>query len=450
MKRISSSNRWLAVCGIGLAMVVGCTRHGLQARATDASASPSGPEVQDALVRDLPTDPSVEAWEAPEDRMEDLPIEVQPEAGRETAQEAEREAGPETSPERSLEVGAELGVEAGAEAGPDAGSEARPPACAASSKDARVLAKLYEESFTSGLAISGDTLFVGMESPGGTTGSIVAVSLSTGAQKTFSVGTNIATQLVAGPGALFYSPGKIRKDDAGVYHYEYTDVARLDLTSGKASIVDSSSGSTTAGVGSVVGNAKGDVFWSILADVPAHFVIKRWKEATQTPETVMGWSQSWSPSVDEDHFYWSELTSSLQVVFRSAPTAGGEVTQLYQSPSTFPDTPTLAAVDDQRLYYYFRDPAPGIMAMPKDGGEGQTVVPDASPLVLASHTIDESHLYWTDQNDQATLRRVPKSGNGNIEIFWSADSQWISDIVVDDCNVYWAKYNPPEILVRAK
>jgi hypothetical protein len=459
MTRIRASHAALAVCGIALTMAVGCTRHGLTARATDGAIPSSGLDAKDAVDQDLPTDPQVEAWEAGQDRGEDLRSEPGAEAGPEAGPEAEREAGLETGLDRSSEVaaevgsevGSETGAEGGTEAGSESGTEAGPPACTASSQDARVLAELNEQAFTSALALSGDTLFIGMQSPGTATGAIVAVSLSTGAQKTYSVGANIATQIVAVPGAVFYSPGKIRRDDAGAYNYEYTDIARLDLASGKVSTVDSSSGSTSQGVGAVVGNANGDVFWSILDGEPAYATLKRWNEATLTPETIMTWGQMLVPLVDRDHFYWSELTSSRQVMWRSMPLAGGEVTQLYQSSSTFPDTPTLAALDDQRLYYYFyTDSGAGIMAMPKDGGEGQTVVPNTAPLVLSSHSIDDTHVYWTDHTDQATIRRVPKIGNGEVEIFWSTSMGWVSDIAVDACNVYWAKYNPTEIMVRTQ
>jgi hypothetical protein len=90
------------------------------------------------------------------------------------------------------------------------------------------------------------------------------------------------------------------------------------------------------------------------------------------------------------------------------------------------------------------------MAMPKDGGESQTVVPEAKPLMFSSRSIDDSHVYWTEQSDQATIRRIPKTGSGDSEIFWSADSRWVADIAVDACNVYWTAYNPTEILVRAQ
>ncbi len=458
MNWICSSKRWLAVCGIGLATVVGCTRHGLQSRATDASASPSGPEVQDALVRDLPTDPQGEAWEASNARevwREDLQIEPRLEPGPEAGPEPEREAGPETGPDSSLEVGVEVGLEAGSEAGVDAssetGSEPGPPACTPASKDPRTLAKPSEESFVSALVVLGDTAFVGMQSPGSTGGVIVAASLSTGAQAIFPLSASIATQIVAVPGALFFSPGKVRVDDAGTYNYEYTEVARLDLASKKVSIVDSSPAATTSGVGAVVGNANGEVFWTILANEAGHSVIKRWNEATHAPETVMTWGQSLSPLVDRDHFYWSELNSSHHVVFRSVPTVGGTITQLYESMTTFADAPSLAAVDDQRLYYDFpTGSGTGIMAMPKDGGESQTVVPKAKPLMFSSRSIDDSHVYWTEQSDQATIRRIPKTGSGDSEIFWSADSRWVAEIAVDACNVYWTAYNPTEILVRGK
>jgi hypothetical protein len=457
----------IAICGIGLAMA-GCNRGGLKGRSADGGVLPSGPEVPDAAARDLATDPEVDAWDGWETRGDggqDPQVEPAPDAAHEAAPEAGPDVSRETGPELGAETGAEVGPEArpeaasdvspevrpelGREVGSEAGAEAGPPPCTPASQDAHVLAQLNAEAFTSRFAILGDTLFVGMQSPGVSSGSIVSVSLSTGATTTFSIGPNLARQIVAVPGALIYRPGRIGKTDAGTYQHEYTEIARLDLASKEISILDDSGATSTADMAALVGNAKGDVFWSMFRDASGQAVLKRWNEATRQPEIVMLWGMSTSMLIDEDRLYWSELTSSRQAVFKSLPTAGGEVTQLYESPSSYPDVPTLAAVDDQRLYYLFaRDPTVGIMAMPKDGGEGQTVVPDANPRAFASYSIDDRHLYWTDWSDQATLRRIAKTGTGEVEVLWSG--RGISDIAVDACNVYWTAEGPNEVFVRAK
>lgn len=463
MRTSSPFHGAIAICGIGLAMV-GCNRGGLQGRAADSGALAPGPEVQDAAASDLATAPEVDAWGGREARGDggqdpqvepasDAAHEAAPEAGpdlsRQTGPELGAETGAEASPEARPEAAADVSPKVGREVGSEAGSEAGPPPCTPASQDAHVLAQLGAESFTSRFAILGDTLFVGMQSPGASSGSIVSVSLSTGATTTYSIGRNIARQIVAVPGALIYRPGRIGKSDAGTYQYEYTEIARLDLGSKEISIIDDSGATSTADTAALVGNAKGDVFWCTFRDAVGQAVLKRWNEATRMPEIVMRWGMSTSMLIDGDHLYWSELTSSRQAVFKSMPTAGGEVTQLYESPSSYPDVPTLAAVDDQRLYYLFaRDPAVGIIAMPKDGGEGQTVVPDTYPRAFSSYAIDDRHLYWTDWSDQFTLRRIAKTRTGEVEVLWSG--RGISDIAVDACNVYWTAGGPNEVLVRAK
>jgi hypothetical protein len=113
MTRIRASHAALAVCGIALTMAVGCTRHGLTARATDGAIPSPGLDAKDAVDQDLPTDPQVEAWEAGQDRGEDLRSEPGAEAGPEAGPEAEPEAGPETGLDRSSEVAAEVGSEVG-------------------------------------------------------------------------------------------------------------------------------------------------------------------------------------------------------------------------------------------------------------------------------------------------------------------------------------------------
>jgi hypothetical protein len=451
-------------CGafaVGLVMVAGCTRSGLQARAADGSVSISAPDAQDAVVPDLGTDPPSEAWEAGErwpDGKADLPGEPGPEAGSERppevggepGSEAGAETGREDRPETGSEIGAEAGTEVGSEVGSETGTEAGSSACANLSKTPRSLGKLEGQALSSALAVLGDGIFVGTQvdgaSPAPPSGRIVAVSFAAGTQTVYPLGENIANQIVARQGALFYSPGRVVMNGDG-WQYFYTDVARLDLVTGQVSVVDSSLPTATFGIWSVVSNARGEVYWSMITDLVGPSVIRRWNEATRGPETIFTWDQALSLLADSDRFYWSELMSSGQTAFMSVSVAGGTVTQVFQSP----EQPSLAAVDDQSLYYSFwNDPAKGIVAVPKQGGEGRTLVANAAPILLASKTIDETHVYWVDMSDQDSIRRASKTGTGGIEIVWRARGRGIADMAVDACNVYWTAGNPSELFVRAK
>jgi hypothetical protein len=109
---------------------------------------------------------------------------------------------------------------------------------------------------------------------------------------------------------------------------------------------------------------------------------------------------------------------------------------------------TLIGIDDKALYYLsYGDPAAGILAMPKSGGDGHTVVSDAQPII--GPYFDDTSLYWVDQADGAAVRRAPKVG-GPTEILWSASGRWIQELTVDDCNVYWVADDPFEVFYRAK
>jgi hypothetical protein len=484
MKRIGTVRALLAVAAIALvAAVAGCGRTTLRPGAADSGLAPSQPEVQDTVVRDQGTDPQVEPGaDGKNDRLRsemgpeagpETPQEVSPEAGPEIRREAGpeagpeigreagpeagpetgREAGPEAGPEANPEVGRETGREIGRETGPEVAGEAGPSTCVRASNETKTLATLDGQPLTS--ALFGDTVFLGTLN-GGTaetppTGAIVAVSLSTGNQTKFPLGGNIPGHMVVGPGALFYSPGKVVAAGSGAWRFEYSTVARLELATGRISLVDSSPLLGTFGIGSVVANAKQEVFWSVVVDADGRSALKRWDEATQAPQTILDWGQTLPLLVDNDHFYWSELVSSLHVRFLSMPTEGGAVVQIYESPAASPDAPSLAAVDDERLYYVFPgSPSEGIVAMPKAGGAGQTVVANAVPILFGSQTIDGSHLYWVDQSDQGTIRRTAKTGTGGIELFWSGALASITTIAIDACNVYWTPGYPNELRVRGK
>jgi hypothetical protein len=310
---------------------------------------------------------------------------------------------------------------------------------------------LAAEALPSALVVNDDRVFVGVmddtqETP---TGAIVAVSIATGQTTRFPLGQTVANQIVAMPGALFYLQGKVAKNADG-WSIEYTDVARLDLTSGKVSIVDSALVSSAVTIWSVVGNASG-VYWSMLTDMNGASVIRRWDDEAGTAQTVFSWGNTLSLLIDQDHFYWSQLDSGLHTVFMSMPIPSGPIVQIFQWPQVFPDAPSLSAIDNQSLYYVAGSSAPpGIVAMPKTAGDNHMVLSGTQPILFGSQTIDNKHLYWVDQSDQSSIRRAPKTANAPTEIFWSASSDAISNLAVDDCNVYWTASAPSRLLARAK
>ena len=422
MNRIWAFASGGSACAVALVVVIaGCDRTGLRTRVADGGSS-SGPETQEAVVRDQAMEPQVDLWDGGKD------LETPPEASFD---------GPVLRPEIGWD----------AETPPEAGASA----CTGAINVTTTLADLAAEALPSALVVKDDRVFVGVmddtqETP---TGAIVAVSLATGQTTRFPLGQTVANQIVAMPGALFYLQGKVAKTADG-WSIEYTDVARLDLTSGKVSIVDSALVSAAITIGSVVGNASG-VYWSMLTDMSEASVIRRWDDEAGTTQTVLSWGQTLPLLIDQDHFYWSQLDSGLHTVFMSMPIPSGPIVQIFQWPQVFPDAPSLSAIDDQSLYYFAAGSAPpGIVAMLKTAGDDHMVLGGAQPILFGSQTIDDKHLYWVDQSDQSSIRRAPKTVNAPTEIFWSASSDAISNLAVDDCNVYWTVSGPSRLLARAK
>jgi hypothetical protein len=422
MNRIWASASGGSACAVAFVVVIaGCDRTGLRTRVADGGSS-SGPDTQEAVVRDQAMEPQVDLWDGGKD------LETPPEA---------------------LFDGSVLRPEIGwdAETPPEAGSSACPGAVNVTT----TLADLAAEALPSALVVNDDRVFVGVmddtqEVP---TGAIVAVSLATSQTTRFPLGQTVANQIVAMPGALFYLQGKVAKIADG-WSIEYTDVARLDLTSGKVSIVDSAVVSSAVTIWSVVGNASG-VYWSMLTDMNGASVIRRWDDEAGTTQTVFSWGDTLSLLIDQDHFYWSQLDSGLHTVFMSMPIPSGPIVQIFQWPQVFPDAPSLSAIDDQSLYYFAGGSAPpGIVAMLKTAGDDHMVLSGAQPILFGSQTIDDKHLYWVDQSDQSSIRRAPKTVDAPTEIFWSASSDTISNLAVDDCNVYWTASAPSRLLARAK
>ena len=479
-------------CAVAFVVVMaGCHRTVLLTGVADAGSS-SGPGTQDAVVRDQAMEPQVDQWTGgkdlpsePEDRPGEPALEPGPEpgpeSGAETGRELPPERGPESVPEPAREtppegppdgpvLRPESGIESGRETPPEAPfdgpalrpeggqetlsetpSEAGSPACPGAVNVTRTLAALQAEALPAALVVNDSSVFVGVmdtthEPP---SGAIVAVSLASGQTTSFPLGQTLPYQIVAAPGALFYQQGKVVKDANG-WSFAYTDVARLDLTSGQVTIVDSALVSASPAIGSVVGNASG-VYWSMLTDVNGASVIKRWDDVAHTTQTVLSWDHTLPLLIDKDHFYWSDLDSGLHTVFMSMPIPSGPILQIFQWPQVFPDAPSLAAIDDQSLYYAAGASAPpGIVAMLKTGGDDHMVLDGAQPILFGSQTIDDKNLYWVDQADQSSIRRAPKMVNAPTETFWTTSSDAVSNLALDSCNVYWTVSVPSRLLARAK
>jgi hypothetical protein len=445
-----------------------------------------------SVVRNQALDPQVDLWTSgkdlpsePEDRAGEPASEPGPEPGPEIVAEPGRETpperGPESVPEPARETplegppdgpvlrpesgteparetpseapvdGPVFRTEAGRETVPETPSEAGSSACPGAVNVTRTLADLDAEALPAALVVNDDRVFVGVmdftQVP--PTGAIVSVSLATGQTTRFPLGQNLPNQIVAAPGALFYLQGKVEQDPNG-WRFEYTDVARLDLTSGQVTIVDSAVVSPAPTIWSVVGNASG-VFWSMLTDVNGASVIKRWDDAARTTQTVLSWDHTLPLLIDQDHFYWSQLDSGLHTVFLSMPVPSGPIFQIFKWPQTFPDAPSLAAIDDENLYYVAGGSAPpGVVAMLKTAGGDHMVLDGAQPMLFGSQTIDGKHLYWVDQSDQSSIRRAPKMVNAPTETFWTASSDAISNLAVDGCNVYWTVSASNRLLAQAK
>jgi hypothetical protein len=492
MKRIWSYASGGSACAVVFVVVVAsCHRTGLRTGVADGGSS-SGPETQEAVARDQAMESQVDLWTTgkdlpsePEDRAGEPAREPGPEPGSETGAETGRELpferGPESVPEPAREtppegppdgpvLRPESGIESGRETPPEAPfdgpvlrpeggwetvpetpSEAGLPACPGAVNVTKTLAALQAEALPAALVVNNNSVFVGVmdltqEPP---SGAIVAVSLASGQTTRFPLGQTLPNQIVAAPGALFYLQGKVVKDANG-WRFDYTDVARLDLTSGQVTIVDSAVVSATPAIWSVVGNASG-VYWSMLTDVNGASVIKRWDEVAHTTQTVLSWGHTLPLLIDQDHFYWSELDSGLHTVFMSMPIPSGPILQIFQWPQVFPDAPSLAAIDDQSLYYVAGASAPpGVVAMLKTAGNDHMVLDGAQPMLFGSQTIDDKHLYWVDQADQSSIRRAPKMVNAPTETFWTTASDAVSNLAVDGCNVYWTVSVPSRLLARAK
>jgi hypothetical protein len=199
-------------------------------------------------------------------------------------------------------------------------------------------------------------------------------------------------------------------------------------------------------VGLVVGNANGDIFWVVNDGWGPPSVLMGWDPSTGTAKTLLPAGQIMDVWADNSALYWMSLNQANHVVLLSMPIGGGPTSVVVEwSDSTAAPT-GLLAMDDEHLYYaIFSDTPAGIMAMPRGGGEGKTIVPNVQPGIHAS---DATHIYWVNNGD-VPLYRVPKNG-GAVDTVWAVPDRWVRDLAVDACNIYWTVLNPPELYARAK
>jgi hypothetical protein len=478
----------LAACAVFGLTASACNRTALVALPEDAAppdstrdraAEPAPETVREDVREDVVFEAGKEQGpergpEAGPEAPLDLPSERRPEAGPEARPEVGadvREAGPELRYELVVEVGTEAGPEAGPEARRDlreAGAEtgdSRDGLAETTSRDARpgctwptttsTLAELGWPAVSSALAVRGDNVFVGISQISLDTtppaSAIVGIAISTGKTTTFPVGNFLPSWLTAGSDSLFYLQGKATSMGGGSWRFDYPDVARLDLATGKISVVDSEIVPLGYSILSLADNPRGEVFWSMLASAAdSSSVVKQWDQASSSVKKVKTVDQPATILADDDHLYWSGLNSASQMAFFSMSTTGGKVTQIQEWSDTT-DAQMLRAVDEQSLYFVRPStPTKGIFAMPKAGGDSRTVVANADPIAFGSKNVDDTHVYWVDYADQATIQRAPKSGNGAVEKIPSEDFGGVSDVAVDRCNIYWLPSGKPRVLVRGK
>jgi hypothetical protein len=346
-------------------------------------------------------------------------------------------------------------------AGTDAGAagdvpgEGR-PACNRSTQTS-TLAELDWPASSATLVLRGDSLFVSIsqDGPGSPpVGEVVSVSTATGQATTYPVGEVIPFWLTAGSDSLFYIAGKaIPLAGGGSYRYDYSDVARLDLSTGKTSTVDSKLASSGFTIASLLSNSRGEVFlWFLGTDTSdSGSAFLRWDPTSQATTTIQKLEQVWGVVADDERLYWSGINGKGRMAFSSASTKGGAVTQLQEWSSDFFDPYVLRAVDAQSLYFIRpTSPTRGIFAVPKTGGDIRTVAANTDPVTFGNKNIDDTHVYWLDTSDQSVIKRTLKTGNGDIETIGGDEDDSITDVAVDACNVYWTTSMAPQILVRRK
>jgi len=233
----------------------------------------------------------------------------------------------------------------------------------------------------------------------------------------------------------------------GGWQFNYDHVIRWDLPTDQTLELGLPPGRATDPLASLAANPQGQIFWNVKGD--SDDGIAMWDPATGESTLAVEASRILGVLDDASNLYWPGYDESYRGIISSRAISGGPVALLYVAPSPIPDgEATPIGIDEISLYYtLYADSAGGILAVPKTGGAGHTIVPNAQPSLALS--FDRTHIYWVDQSDGSTLRRTPKTG-GPTEMLWSGPNRWIQTITVDDCNVYWVAANPFEVFYRGR
>lgn len=335
--------------------------------------------------------------------------------------------------------------------GPDgaAGPCQTPPtlSCVRGPRAATVLLEQADLSNVMGLASSGEEIFIasGLSYDISRRGRVIGVSLRTREARTFEhkgYPANLryqAQSLIASPS--FYNPST-----TGSY---LPDILRWDLRTGDMTKPPQPAGVDSPSVQALTANARGEIIWSLT-----NGTIAKWDPCANRTEVLTDGRDALFLFADQSHIYWQEpkrgrraVSEQGALLYSMPPTAGASASLLADVPVPTWNGRVLFAIDEQNLY--FLEPARGIWAMPKTGGDRRLVIPSGHPLWLDSSTLDDTDIYYVDSSDQSTLRRASKQG-GPIQLWRSDADRPIQALTVDACNVYWFAANPPTLYYRAK
>jgi hypothetical protein len=312
------------------------------------------------------------------------------------------------------------------------------------------LGRLDDAGSVFDIAVHGDRLLAGMlveapieERP---RGRIATIAVPSGARGSREVPDGIPVHLQVAGGALIYQL-EVAVPTTGAWRFDYDEVLRWDLTTDALAVLEPPAGYVNESYPMVASNASGQVFWNVVGQQES--ALAMWDPCVGQTTVLVEDYQIDGVHADATTVFWDGRDAARHQTMSSMPIAGGPVQRIYvkQSPPGNSDR-VWVGIDGESLYYIIvNDSAAGILAMPKAGGEGHTVVAGADPWVRPQ--IDDVHVYWADWSEQNALRRAPKTG-GATEVLWSEPQRWIQDLAIDECNIYWAVANPFEIFYQAK
>jgi len=429
----------LAMLGTGISLAAGCGRSALLKENVDASQPEDTRHIADAAAPDL----AEARRDADARRLDD--------AASADLAEVRRDADARRPDDVAVADLAERRRDA--DAGRDLASAEIPSAdssCVPGPHDPRSLALLDDLGSVFGIASFGDRLVVGGLIAQSTDvlprGRLLSISVEHGERTNYDPEDGIPKDLQAAGLAVVYKPGvpQAYPDD---WRFNFTRVVRWDPVTDERLELAQPPSFALADALPLATNAKGDVFW--IAVGSGESAIAWWDPKTRKTSLSISAPSIVHVLADEANLYWKGSDETGHVTLTSTPIAGGAKSILYRSSSTsWTGTPEMVGLDDVSLYYKYSDePEVGIMAMPKQGGSGQTVVPAATPSLPLC--IDETHVYWAEEADKNSIRRAAKA-DGRVELVWSAPDRWIHAMTSDACNVYWIAANPFEVFYRGK